>query len=355
VKLAVVAAGVVGTATAWHVARRGHRVVVVEASSIAAGASGGLGERGVRANGRDETELPLARRAHEMWPTLDDALGSDTGFRRIGHLHVIEHDDGRAEQVVERQRAAGIDSEIVRGDELRALEPDLDRRAVAAVHCPTDGVADHTATTNAYADAARRAGVEIREDCTAQLRIEGDRLRVRDADADFVLIAANAGARSLLKQVDVRLPTANVYPQVLVTAPLERVVVRHLIGHASRPLAIKTLPDLSVMITGGRLGRDGVVDAAEVEANAEDAAAVIPALRGVPIEIAVCDRAESVTRDLLPIVDRVPGTDNAIVAAGWSGHGWAIAPAVAELLAVWITEGGRPPEFAPFSWSRFDS
>jgi sarcosine oxidase subunit beta len=216
-----------------------------------------------------------------------------------------------------------------------------------------DGVADHTATTKAFAQAARRAGAEIREHCDAQLVLDGDRLAVRDVDADFVFVAANAGARSLLKQIGVRLPTANVYPQVIVTARLERVVVRHLVGHASRPLAIKTLPDRSVMITGGRLGRDGVVDPVEVEANVDDAAAVFPSLHGVPIESAICDRAESVARDLLPIVDSVPGCANAIVAAGWSGHGWAIAPAVAELLGSWISDGEQPSGLAAFELARF--
>lgn len=353
--VAVVGAGIIGTATAWHVARRGHRVVVVDASSVASGASGGLGERGVRANCRDEAELSLARRAHEIWPTLDKELGSHTGFRRVGHLQLIESDTGRAEEVVQRQRSRGIECDIKRGDALHALEPELDRRVVAAIHCPVDGVADHTATMRAFANAARRAGAEIREQCEAQLLLHGDHLELREVNADFVLIAANAGTRSLLKQIGVRLPTANVYPQVLITARLERVVVRHLTGHMSRPLAVKTLPDRSVMITGGRLGRDGVVDRDEVDANAEDAAAVFPALRGVPIDNAVCDRPESVTHDLLPVVDRVPGAANGIVAAGWSGHGWAIAPAVAELLADWIEDGSKPREFGPFTLSRLDS
>lgn len=330
----------VGCATAWRLASRGHEVVVDERNAIASGASGGVGMRGVRANGREPAELALARRAHQLWPALDRALGAPTGFVRTGHLQLFEQDEG-LEDIVRRQNDAGIDCAIVRAGALRRLEPGLDPRVVAAIHCAADGIADHTATTRGFARAARKAGADVRERATAS---------VAAGDADAVLVAANAQARALLRAIGVRLPTANVWPQIIVTEPLQTVVVRHLIGHASRPLAIKTLPGRRVMITGGRLGREGVVDDAEVRANLGDAAAVFPALAGVAVETAVADRAESVTRDLLPVVDRVG--DRTFVAAGWSGHGWAIAPAVAEALTAWIVTGERPPVLEPFTLDR---
>jgi len=342
VKVCVIGAGVVGCATAWHLASRGHDVVVYERDEIASGASGGLGMRGVRANGRDPAELPLARRAHELWPTLHEELGTPTGFERIGHLQLFEEDEA-LDEVLRLQKDAGIECEVVRGDALRDLEPELHPRVVAAVYCPMDGVADHTATTRAFAGAARRAGAEIRERTAATLE--------QSKDADATLVAANASARELVESMGVRLPAVNVWPQVIVTEPLDRVVVRHLIGHASRPLALKTLPDAGVMITGGRLGRDGVVDRTEVEANLADAFAVFPALEGIAVQETVTDRAESVTRDMLPIVDQLSG--KTFVAAGWSGHGWAIAPAVCEQLASWIGGGERPAVFAPFALARF--
>jgi sarcosine oxidase subunit beta len=67
----------------------------------------------------------------------------------------------------------------------------------------------------------------------------------------------------------------------------------------------------------------------------------------------VADRAESVTPDLVPIVDTLPQSRTTLFATGWSGHGWAIAPAVAEALALWLTTGTRPVELVPFTASRF--
>ena len=141
------------------------------------------------------------------------------------------------------------------------------------------------------------------------------------------------------------------YPQVLVTPPMSDQVVRHLIGHAHRPLSLKSLPDGSVMITGARLGSGGVVVDEEVEAGLADAAAVFPALDGVVPDRSAADRPESATPDFMPIIDQV--ASNVWVACGWTGHGFAIGPVVAELLVSWATTGTRPELLAPFGRSRF--
>ena len=60
-RFVVVGGGVYGCALAWHLARRGEKVVVLEAAEIASGSSGGIGQRGVRANRRAAAELPLMR------------------------------------------------------------------------------------------------------------------------------------------------------------------------------------------------------------------------------------------------------------------------------------------------------
>ena len=156
----------------------------------------------------------------------------------------------------------------------------------------------------------------------------------------------------------VDLPTWNLPFQVLLSKPLADVPIRHLIGHAHRTLALKAEAGNRVMISGGRLGhwdekRDaGTVIEREVAANVADAVVTYPALQGLEIETADAGHLESVSIDGVPIIDRVPGLANAHVATGWSGHGWAIAPAVTKLLVDWALEGERPPALAPFSFAR---
>ena len=64
-------------------------------------------------------------------------------------------------------------------------------------------------------------------------------------------------------------------------------------------------------------------------------------------------RADSSAVDQIPIIDRVPGHDSVLYATGWSGHGFAIGPAVSEAVAEWLVSGQRPDVLAPFGVARF--
>jgi sarcosine oxidase subunit beta len=134
--------------------------------------------------------------------------------------------------------------------------------------------------------------------------------------------------------------------------------VKHLIGHAHRTLAIKPIPGNQVMISGGWRGkwnnesRRGETIPNQVEGNRKEAVAVYPALADIPIVEATADRLELVSVDGIPIIDRVLDT-NMLVGAGWSGHGWAIAPAVGKLLAEWALSDEKPALFEPFRYGRF--
>jgi glycine/D-amino acid oxidase-like deaminating enzyme len=347
----VIGGGIVGCGVAWRLAQAGHSVVLLEASAIASGASGGPGKRGVRANRRDERELPLARRANHLWPRLADELDADTGYEHIGHLQLTERTDHALGQRAEQQTSAGIRSKVVQGDELRELEPGVSDTVVAALWCPDDGVADHTATTLATAAAAQRAGAEIREHTTVE-RLDGPAIITSSEErieARSIVIAAGTATDALVGP----LSTFPVYPQVVLTTQFKERPVRHLIGHEERPLAMKALPDGTVMITGGRLGIDGDVRSEEVAANLADAAAVFLQLEGTGVLRAVADRAESISPDMVPIIDRASADALVLYATGWSGHGWAIAPAVSELLVSWITTGERPELLQPFAADRF--
>jgi sarcosine oxidase, subunit beta len=365
----LVGAGAYGAGLAWELTRRGARVLVLEAGDVASGASGGVGQRGVRSNGRDARELPLMKIAQEKWRSLARMFDDPRIFQAIGHLQLVEAeaDMPAVERQLRLQEAHGVRTRLVVGEELRQLEPHLRERVIAALYSPDDGASDHGATTRAFASAARQGGAIIQADQrVVGLEITGGRVTaVTTSGGDAVpvagdlVLAANAGTVELLASVGVTLPFANVLPQVLVTSPVAPVPVRHVIGHVSRRLAAKALPRGEVMVTGGWLGRvdpytgrpETIAD--QVEGNLAEAVAVFPDLAGVQLTHALADRFESVAPDLLPVIDRVPGVSNALVAAGWSGHGWGPAPAYVALIADWLLERRRPELLEPFGLARF--
>jgi len=364
----IVGGGVYGAALAWELARCGEAVELLEAHTVASGASGGPGRRGVRANGRDHRELPLMVRARAIWPTLHATLGVDPLFEETGHLMLIERerDLPRAAARAALQSRLGVATRLLSAAETRDLEPDVADAVLGALSCPGDGVAFHARTTRAYAEAARAAGARIREGVTVDRLVTRDDRVVAVATAggeeiavdDRLFLLANPSVRSLIAPW-LDLPTWNMAFTVIVSAPLDRNPVRHLVGHASRTLSLKREPDGRLMISGGRpghwdaaAGRGTAIDA-EVAANVADAVAVYPCLACLKVETADANHLEADSIDGIPIIDHLPGNPHVLYAAGWSGHGWAIAPAVTELLAEWATTGARPPSLAPFAFDRF--
>jgi sarcosine oxidase subunit beta len=355
---------------AWELAQRGAEVLLLEAKAIASGASGGPGKRGVRANGRDRRELPLMRLAYTLWPKLHQAIAADTGYEQTAHLMLIEreadHRAARARAWLQNQR--GIATRLIEWDQLREMEPHLSDRVMAALHCPLDGVADHTATTRGLAAAARRLGAEIREGVAVSgLERQGDRITAvcttheeRVAVGHTLLLLSNSHVSPFVqRELGVTLPVWWRLPQVVFTAPVDPMPVRHLIGHAHRTLAMKPGPGGGVMVSGGWHGRwsaetkRGETQPDQVTGNLAQAVAVYPVLEGVAVQAAVADRLETQSIDGIPIIDRLPGASNLLIATGWSGHGWAIAPAVVRLLAEWAFTGKRPDLLQSFRYDRF--
>ena len=366
----VVGGGIYGMATAWSLARRGADVLVLEAHEIAAGASGGLGKRGVRANGRDLRELSLMRLAYDLWPTLDVELGAATGFECTGHLQVYErhHDIGAAAVRARVQTAMGIPTVHLEGERVRDVEPGLAAKVLGALHAPRDGVADHEATTRAYAAAAARAGARIRTgaDVVGLVRggervqgvVLGDGSTVEVGRA--LLLLNNAGMLDLVtRDLGCQLPVWNIFPQVVRSTPAPVAPFASYVGHLHRPVALKMIPGGSVMLSGGWRGRwnpetrRGETIPASVTGNWAEAVALFPAMADLAIAEAMADRAETTCLDLVPVIDRVPRASNVFLACGWSGHGWALAPALAPLVAGWVLGGSTPDLLRPFSLSRF--
>jgi sarcosine oxidase, subunit beta len=372
----VVGGGIHGAAVAYELTAAGAEVILLERNQIASGASGGPGMRGVRANGRDPRELPLMRRAYDLWPNLTERLGVDSGYHRTGGLELVEAatvaDELAWAQVkaqVSLQLAHGIPTELLDRDEIVRLQPGIDtQRVAAAVHCPLDGVADQTAATRAYAMAAARNGADVREGVTVTAvhadadgrgtlleTAGGHRLRARTA----TVLAMNTYVRQLLADAfDLRLPTWRMTPQVSMVRPPAEVALTHLIGHVTRPLAAKTLTDGTIMLSGGRRGRwDEQADHGEPNPdvpgqNLADMASAFPALDRAPIVATDASRSDSSCVDGIPIIDRVPQAPGVFFATGWTGHGFAIAPAVARLLAEWVLTGRPETELVPFGLAR---
>ena len=346
--IVIVGGGLVGLSAAFH-ARRAEpraRVTVLERARVGDAASG-ASAAGVRVMGRAPAERALALESLSRWPELDRELEGKTGYRRSGGLRVALDEAGWAEAraTLAEQRAAGVPLELADADGARRLAPGISLECRGGVHCVIDGQAEALATVHAFAAAARRLGVRIEEgaDATA-LAVEASRVvAVVRADGareacDVAIVAGGAWSAPLLAKVGVRLPLRGRGLQMLLTdaAPASLTPV---VGCFGRPLSLKQLADGAYLIGGGwpaRIPNEAVnrceVLPESVSGSLEVARAVYPPLAARAVTRSWAG-IEAFTPDDLPVLGPVPGVGGLLVAAGFSGHGFALVPALGDVLA----------------------
>src|SRR5690348_14432018 len=92
-EIAIIGAGVIGSSIAYHLARIGRRVLVIERAEVASEpAASWASAGGVRRQGRDPAEALLAIEAIERWGTLSEELEADLRYRRGGQLLLAENE-----------------------------------------------------------------------------------------------------------------------------------------------------------------------------------------------------------------------------------------------------------------------
>jgi glycine/D-amino acid oxidase-like deaminating enzyme len=344
----VVGGGLVGLSAAFHLRRADPqaRVTVLERARVGDAASG-ASAAGVRAMGRDPAERALALESLGRWPTLDRELEGKTGYRRGGGLRVALDDAGWAEarETVAAQRADGVPVELVDAATARGLAPGLSPDCRGGVHCAIDGQAEALATVQAFAAAARRLGARIEEGVVAAaLVLEAGRVTaVARGDGapepcDVAIVAGGAWTAPLLASVGVSLPLLGRGLQMLLTDPAPASLAP-VVGCFGRPLSLKQLDDGAYLIGGGWPAR--ILDASvnRWEVLSESIRGSLEVARAVYTPLAPRSVArswagiEAFTPDDLPVIGAVPGVDGLLVAGGFSGHGFALVPAVGDILA----------------------
>jgi glycerol-3-phosphate dehydrogenase len=159
--VAVIGAGVVGTAIAWQLSRLDLSVVVIEQrDDVGDGTS--KSNSGITASGwtlpSSSLEARLVTASSSRWEDICDRLGVE--FRRCGMAALGRSEDDRARipALIENARRNGVDARLVEGNELGQVAPHASRDVTAAVWIPSEGVIDSVRLPIAYAQLAALNG-----------------------------------------------------------------------------------------------------------------------------------------------------------------------------------------------------
>ncbi|MGH7355998.1 MAG: NAD(P)/FAD-dependent oxidoreductase [Candidatus Rokuibacteriota bacterium] len=367
----VIGGGVTGCSLAYHLARAGvRRVAVLERRTLASGGTGrsvGI----VRQLYPTPETTRMVVRSLEIFRRFGEAVGGDAGYIACGALIGVPAEArGRLERIVAAQRDLGVRAEIVDPGALTRLEPRIDRGTTGAVLWePDSGYGDPTSVTLGYADAARRLGVTIEQGATVVGvtrhgdRVGGVRLASGDAlESSVVVNAAGLWSPDIARLAGVDLPiVVGRHPVFVVERPPDfgppHLVYLDLAGGAY------VRPETGNLTLTGSLTDDEAKhpmdpESLGAEVGLDEAAPVLERTgRALPRLTDAAYRrgwagAFDITPDWMPILDESP-LRGFWIAAGMSGHGFKLAPAVGEMLAAAITGGTPAVSLAPFRLGRF--
>lgn len=369
----IVGAGITGCATAFNLARAGARVTVIERYTPAAMASGWT-LAGVRQSGRDPAELALARAAVDIWQTLDACLDASTGYRQGGNLRLArtESEARTIRDLVASQTAAGLPMELLDVQAAREIAPELSGNFLQASWCPSDGHADPVASVEGFRSAAERLGVAFRTGLSVTAvtaeKIGGHSKFVSLATTDgpvaagTCLLASGVQSNALLDGLGLRIPMTLPLVSVLETVPVP-VSLGPVIGVANADLAVRQLIDGRLRFTGGAEHAGAQLDvsgerpavhppAASIARTISLVSTILPSVAKAPVA-RIWGGLLDLTPDALPVLDQAADVDGLFIAAGFSGHGFGIGPAVGQALATLVL--GDVPDISldAFAFNRF--
>lgn len=371
----IVGGGLEGAAAAWALSQRGVTdVLVAERNTVGSGMTGkssGI----VRCHYGVSSLAAMAAVGLEVFEKAEEIFGDDIGFRQTGYVvGVGEPNVDALRKSLAAQREVGVQTEEIDKSEVAELWPWADLSPFAAFGWEArGGYGDAYQTAQAFAISARAAGVRIRQGCNVtDLLIDGDKVTgVRLADgtqvsARTVVVATGAWTRPFLAPYGVDVPIRVVREQIVLIHPgVESTAIGKVPVFSDLVSLQYVRPELGGEILFGNsdlahceeTDPDNYLNRATddfVELTVEKVSSRFPGLPNASItgSYAGC---YDVTPDWNPVISAT-GVEGLIVAAGFSGHGFKIAPAVGRLVADLVIDGRsadpRIPE-TDFRLSRF--
>lgn len=362
----VVGGGILGASVAHFLVERGYgEIVLLEKGSLCSGATR-YSAANIRQHYSNEVGIRLARRALAMFENADEALGGPAGFTRCGYMVVVPAGHERAlARNVELQASLGVDTELLRPDEIAELYPELDLSDVALGCLEHDsGYADPLLTVTSLVRSAERRGLRVYEGVEL-LGIElcGDTVaRVLTGDGEIVTpVVVNAAGPwaprvAAMVGLEYRFSFSREHEAVFALEPESGAfpIVSDVGGgiffrpHGSDKVLVGEVypkdmepcdPDTY----------DSRADETVVQRMADRLGRRLPRLRDALVSRGYRSRlvlgysgVYAITEDWYPIVGPADEVDGYYAAVGGSGHAFKLGPAIGEALAALIA-GEKPP------------
>jgi sarcosine oxidase len=368
----VIGLGGMGSASAYHLARRGRRVLGLEQFDLLheLGSSHGLTRIIRLAYHEHPSYVPLLHRAYELWHDLE----ADAGERLLvttGSLEGGPENGTTFRGSLEAAELHGIEHEVLDADEMRRRYPAYAGfdAATRVVYQPDGGFLLAERTILAHVNGALAVGADLRfrepvrgwEAVGDGVRVETDRATY---DADRLVVCAGAWARALVPELE-RLAV----PERQVLAWLQP--TRAELFEPDRfPVFLIDVEEGSYYgfpvhdVPGFKFGRyhhlEEPMDPSNIDRSVRPddesllrafAERYFPDGAGPTAMLKACIFTNSPDEHF--VLDTLSDSAQVSVFAGESGHGYKFASVIGEILADLATEGATRHDIGLFRIDRF--
>jgi sarcosine oxidase subunit beta len=347
----VIGGGVMGASTAYHLALRGQKnVVLLEKGEFFGQEATGKCAGGVRYQFSTEINVRLSLQSLPMLERFKDETGQEINFRKCGYLFVLTNpeDVKTFRHSLEMQQNLGVQTQWLSAQEVQSRLPLMHfEDALAGSYNPQDGLVDPNSVVMGYVGAAQRLGVqcltnaEVSGICTAAGKIQSVETNQGSISTRVVVDAAGPWAGTVGGMAGIQVPIVPVRRQIMTTTPLPEVP-------QDFPFVLDFAQSLYFhregdgILTGmsnnnEKPGFDQSVDEAFEMVNLEAAIARMPCLEKAGL-LSHWAGLYEVTPDAHPIYGKTP-VDGFYLVAGFSGHGFMHGPISGKLMTEVILDG----------------
>jgi sarcosine oxidase len=351
----VVGLGAMGSAACYQLARRGQRVLGLDAFPAGHTLGSSHGESRIirMAYYEHPSYVPLLRRAYELWAATQAEAGGEL-LRLTGGVYVGRPDSPLVAGSLLSARTHGLPHEVLSAEDIRARFPGLQPAAdEVGLFEERAGVLFPERCIEAFLDLARQSGAELHHARAVLEWQAGDSgVVVHTADAGYtagqLVLTPGAWFPKLLRDLGLqlrveRIPVVWFQPRRPVELPI------YIWEHESVFYGVPHLDWAGAKV--GRHHQGQVCDPETVDRQATEAdeapirafvQARIPDLAGPTASRRIC--LYTTTPDERFIIDRHPRHANVVFAGGFSGHGFKFASVVGEILTDLVVDGRATPD-----------
>lgn len=348
-EIVIIGGGMIGTAIAYNLAKKGVKdIVLLEKGFLASGSTGRCGA-GIRSQWGTEMNCILARESINFFENINEELGydKDCEFKQGGYLLLAttEKEVNQFKKNIELQNSLGIPSKLITTEEAKEIVPYLNTDGIiAGAFCQKDGHANPFHVVQAFANAAKRLGVEINTftEVTGikveNGRITGVKTNKGDISTGKVVNAAGAYAQVIAQMCGIKLPNYAERHQILVTEPVNP-ILGPMVMSFSLNIYLQQTPHGSLLGGYGDANEPRGFNTASnwgfTEVMAKKITGLLPLLKELRVVRQWAGLYE-ITPDRQPIMGGHPDVEGYYMATGYSGHGFMLGPVSGRLMAQYI-------------------